>query len=180
MKNKIILSLLAFTSAFGYSQVIIGDEVGTATDKTSVLLEFSKGENRGIILPYITSLPTNPTEGTIILDATNSSDAKVKYYNGSWIALSQDSGEVRGHLSQQPNEKSNVGKVGTIIGASSTTAEGILVLESTDKAMVLPMVSSTDEVVNPSPGMMVYVSNAKNKLLAVFNGSNWSFWSSND
>lgn len=176
MKNKIILSLLALTSSFASSQVIIGDEIGTATDKTSVLLEFSKRENRGIILPYITTLPTKPTQGTIILDATNPTDAKVKYYSETeWVSLSQDSGNVSSHLAEQPKVTSQVEQVGTIIGVENTTAEGILVLESTDKAMVLPTVSSYEDIVNPAPGMMVYISNENDKLLAVFNGNSWSF-----
>ena len=42
--------------------------------------------------------------------------------------------------------------------------------------MVLPIVNSIDNIVNPSPGMMVYVNKAGAKRLAVFNGSKWSFW----
>lgn len=175
MKN-IIIPIFVFVSSLSYAQVIIGDDAGTATNKTSVLLEFSKKENKGIVLPYNRMLPITPAEGTIVLDATTPAQAKVKYFNGSWVDLSQDEADITSALSIQPNVSSKVDKVATIIGANSSNANGVLVLESTTKAMVLPTVASTDDVVNPSPGMMVYVSNANDKLLAVFNGANWSFW----
>lgn len=181
MKNKIILSLLALTSSFAHSQIIIGDETGTAKDKTSVLLEFSQKENRGIILPYITTLQTSPSEGSIILDATDSTNAQVKYYNGTeWISLSQDSGDVSSYLAQQPQNITEPNHPATIIGAKDSDADGVLVLESEDKTLVLPTVSSVNEIASPSPGMMVYVSNDTDRLLAVFNGSKWSFWSATE
>lgn len=176
MKNIIIPVFTLLASSLS-AQVILGDDEGTAIDKTSVLLEFSKKESRGIILPYITTLPALPTEGTIILDATNGTNAQVKYFNNTeWITLSQDGGNVSTHLAQQPMNIVEKAGAATIIGANSSNADGILVLESKNKAMVLPTVASTDDVVNPSPGMMVYVSNTSDKLLAVFNGANWSFW----
>ena len=53
MKN--IFSILAIAvSSMSFSQVIIGDDIGTvlpATQKTSVHLEFALGQNKGIILP---------------------------------------------------------------------------------------------------------------------------------
>lgn len=176
MKNIIIPVFTLLASSLS-AQVILGDELGLARDKSSVLLEFSKRENRGIILPYITALPALPTEGTIILDATNATNAQVKYFNNTeWITLSQDGGNVSTHLAQQPSNITEKAGAATIIGANSSNADGVLVLESKTKAMVLPTVASTDDVVNPSPGMMVYVSNTSDKLLAVFNGANWSFW----
>lgn len=49
--------------------------MGTATTKTSVLLEFAANQNKGLILPYVTTLPSGAgfVEGTIVLDATNAS-----------------------------------------------------------------------------------------------------------
>lgn len=179
MKKNIIIPILSLISSLSYAQIIIGDEVGTATNKTSVLLEFSKAQNKGIILPYVKTLPTNPTEGTIILDATNGSKAKMKYYNGKWTDLSVDEANIATHLAAQPSTPSGVnGDTKVIIGSNTSTADGVLVLESTQKAMVLPRVNSTNDIINPAPGMMVYVNNpnTKEKLLAVFNGQSWSFW----
>lgn len=175
--KKILLSFLLAVSSLMFSQIIIGDELGTTTTKTSVLLEFSKAENRGIILPYVKSLPANPSEGTMLLDASTSTSAKIKYYKGEWVDLTNDQDrypfDMTTILGQQPvvEEGSNAK---TIIGAATTSADGVLVLESTDKAMVLPTVVNIDDIVNPSPGMMVYVSSTK--VLALYNGAKWSFW----
>ena len=58
---------------------------------------------------------------------------------------------------------------------STDTTPGILVLADTNKAMVLPKVASPHlNIVNPSPGMIVY--DTTKKQLAVFNGTVWSFW----
>ena len=70
---KTILSILTIAIAsLTYSQVIIGDNIGTAANKSSVLMEFAAGQDKGIILPYVTTLPsgTGLVEGTIILNAT--------------------------------------------------------------------------------------------------------------
>lgn len=65
----------------------------------------------------------------------------------------------------------------SIIGANFTTVnDGVLVLESSTKALVLPVVSDVNNIPSPSPGMMVFVNKTGTKRLAVFNGSKWSFW----
>ena len=85
--KKLIILILASISSLGIAQVIIGDNIGTANDKTSVILEFAEGQNKGIILPYVRTMPSGPNlvEGTILLDATNPEEAKVVYYNGDWV-----------------------------------------------------------------------------------------------
>lgn len=182
MKKIIFILGITIGTISVHSQVIIGDEVGTATNKTSVLLEFSKNENRGIILPYVKTLPTNPTPGTILLDATTPTTAKVKYFNGAWVDLSGQNGDVSALLSLQnaASEPTNIQDAKVIIGDSQSTADGVLILESNNKAMVLPIVKSVDDIVSPSAGMMVYVSNSLGvKRLAVYNGAKWSFWATN-
>lgn len=171
MKNIFVFAFL-LKSFFVFSQVIIGDEVGSATDKTSVILEFSTKENRGIVLPYITELPQNPVGGTLILDATTPQKARVKYYNGTqWVDLSGNDGTVAQEFLQAPTYD---GKV--IINASESTANGALILEDLTKAMVLPMVNDFRDIINPAAGMMVYIKKNGAKRLAVFNGTKWSFW----
>lgn len=182
------MTLLIFVSA--YSQVIIGDAIGTVPvgEKTSVLLEFAAGQDKGLILPYVRTLPSGNglTEGTLVLDASNSTASKIRYYNGvispespnGWVDLSNgNTSDISGPLLAQPDLNtidSPEGKV--IIGASSTTSDGVLVLESDDKAMVLPIVSDTDDVVDPAPGMIVYINKTGAKRLAVYNGEGWTFW----
>ncbi len=173
---KSIFNILLLTiSGVAYSQVIIGDDLGTATNKTSVLLEFANTGNKGIILPYVRTMPSSPTEGTILLDASTSTTARIKFYNGSWVDLSGQNADLTTALTSQPTgiTESNAK---AIIGADTSTADGVLVLESQTKAMVLPIVPSTDDVPSPSPGMMVYVNKTGAKRLAVYNGNKWSFW----
>ena len=178
---KKILTALVFTICkLSFSQVIIGDNVGTATDKTSVLLEFSSTQNKGIILPYITDKTGLNTPGSMILNATTPTAAKVEYYNGTtWVDLSGQAGDVTTALATQPPTSVSETDAKAIIGATSSTADGVLVLESNTKAMVLPTVADVQNIPSPSPGMMVYVAGVSPtfyKRLAVFNGSRWSFW----
>lgn len=179
MKN-IFATLLIATMSLANAQVIIGDQIGTApaNQKTSVLLEFAAGQNKGIILPYLRTLPQSPSVGTIALDATNSTSARVKFYNGAWVDLSGQDGDITTVLATQPTtgDAPELATAKSIIGARTSAADGVLVLESTTKAMVLPTVTSVQNIPNPAPGMMVYVNNTGAKRLAVFNGTRWSYW----
>lgn len=175
MKN-ILTTIGILSSTLFFSQVIIGDDTGTATDKTSVLLEFANTGNKGIILPYLRSLPSYPTAGTIILDATDETAARVKYYNGEWFDLSGQDANVVAAMTIQPDISVDETDSKAIIGATSSTADGVLVLESDTKAMVLPTVESIDDIPSPSPGMMVYLNKTNAKRLAVYNGYKWSYW----
>ena len=90
--------------------------------------------------------------------------------NNVWKDLS-DVGNSSNLISNSSND---IGE-GVIIGAESSSAAGILVLESTDKAMVLPKITNPHLTVkNPYPGMMCY--DIVSKSLAVFDGVNWNYW----
>lgn len=187
--KKIIISSFILISTASFSQVIIGGNAGTApaNNKTAVLLEFEAGQNKGLILPYVRTMPTSPnvTPGTIILDATDQTKAKVKYYapgnaladaNG-WVDLSNNNeANITTAMSGQPTAVTEDTSSKAVIGATSSAARGVLVLESTTKAMVLPHVANTDDVKDPAPGMMVYINKTGAKRLAVFNGSKWTYW----
>ena len=176
---KLTLIAAAVLSGGASAQVIIGDAVGTApaAQKTFVLLEFANTNNKGIILPYVRTKSTAPTEGSIILDASNPADARVKYYNGNWVDLSGQGGDISTLLNTQPTTVTEPTEAKTIIGAStSSVTDGVLVLESTTKAMVLPQVDDVNNIPSPSPGMIVFVRKEGSERLAVFNGTVWSFW----
>ena len=179
--KKIFTLLILITLSTLNAQVIIGDAIGTAAVKTGVLLEFAAGKNKGIIVPYVRTLPTSTAlvGGAIILDATTSTAARIKYYNGTeWIDLSGQDADLSGPsgaLAAQPTGITETGAK-AIIGAQSSTADGVLVLQSTTKAMVLPQVLDVQNIPNPSPGMLVYINKQGAKRLAVFNGSKWSYW----
>jgi hypothetical protein len=169
--KKIYGTLLIGLFAFGLSQaqVAIGkDNVSSA----SVSLDFDDSEPRGLLLPWVTDASTLATavNGTMVFDRT---DNKVKVkYAGGWEDLSVDpSGDLNGAtqpITENPDAKVRIG------GDDTDTTPGILVLADTNKAMVLPKVADTDDIINPAPGMMVYVTSKQ--LLAVFNGTVWSFW----
>ncbi|RKT00966.1 hypothetical protein [Chryseobacterium defluvii] len=174
MKNIFILiAALFFNSLF--AQVAIG-KVSVASP--SVSLDFGTA-NRGMILPWVTSTGavTGVVNGTMVYDLTDKK-IKVKYASG-WKDLSILTGttvdpltSVDGATIQNAPVENSTAK--TAIGTPTATP-GILVLEDANKAMVLPKVASPHlNIINPAPGMMVYDTTAK--LLAVFNGSVWTFW----
>ncbi|WP_228446362.1 hypothetical protein [Chryseobacterium sp. 18068] len=167
-QNNIITSaaLLFMGTLLIPAQIAIGK---IPTPNTSVSLEFGN-ENRGMVLPWVENNSGISQNGTMIYDAT---DKKVKYLKGgSWFDLSVDAtGTVDLSIQTTKSEKTEA-KVS--IGQPSSV-DGILVLEDTNKAMVLPKVASPHlNIINPAPGMMVYDTTAKQ--LAVFNGTVWSFW----
>lgn len=189
MKNKLSVLALVFSGLLS-SQIIMGDAIGTAPAgaKVSVLLEFAAGQNKGIILPYVRTLPAGAglSEGTIVLDATNPSAARVKYYNGvttggatGWVDLSLGhNADITSSMALQPTASTVTEDTSAkvIIGGDTTTADGVLVLESTTKAMILPTVSDTNNIPDPAPGMMVYINKTGSKRLAVYNGAGWTYW----
>lgn len=165
--NKIIVSIALFCAVLGKAQVAIGKPNVT---NTSVSLEFETTENRGLILPYVEDKSGISQDGSIIYDTT---DKKVKYLkSGSWFDLSvDDAGDV--DLSIQTSKTEKTGAKVSI--GTQTSTNGILVLEDSNKAMILPKVASPHlNIINPSAGMLVYDTTARQ--LAVYNGTVWSFW----
>ncbi|APD07714.1 hypothetical protein UJ101_02213 [Flavobacteriaceae bacterium UJ101] len=165
MKNVGIMLLLCIAN-YCFGQV--------AVEKTSVdgdgILDFPSNTKKGIILPGVTSLPSG-AEGTILFDRT---DNKVKYYDGTaWENLTEDTGSAR-------SQDNTVGEAvssgpGVIIGANTSSVEGVLVLESSNKALILPKIAAPHlNVVNPEAGMICY--DTTNQIIAIFNGNTWEFW----
>lgn len=169
MKNTVLIITLLFLSLHEEvkGQVSIGK---TSVSNNSVSLEFSNSENRGVVLPYVSDKSGITENGTLIYDA---SDFKVKYLkSGSWFDLSVD-GSGTADLSIQASRQEQL-SAKTSIGTPSST-NGVLVLEDTTKAMILPKVASPYlTIINPAAGMMVYDTTARQ--LAVYNGTVWSFW----
>lgn len=137
------------------------------TDGSSVL-DFASGTTKGIILPAVETLPATPANGTFLLDKN---DKKVKMYqNGAWVSLSEE-GNITNLVPYGGADTANR----TVMGSRTSTADGVLVLESPDKAMILPKVASPHlNVKSPYPGMMCY--DTDKKALAVFDGSVWNYW----
>lgn len=188
-----IIILVTLTSVLNImnAQVRIGEKSITANPditNTSVLLEFGDTHDKGIILPYVETVPTgtnNSKGGTFIFDASSNTEYKIKVKNENtgWTDLSVQSGysttveatvkvPQASPLTDHPNAK-------TVIGNSATTTDGILVLDSNDKAMVLPIVTDFMAIKNPSPGMLAFIKHptdsSKHRLI-LFNGQKWTFW----
>lgn len=165
------LFFMLFGTGLFYGQVIVGSGKTQPTN-SSVSLEFGTG-NLGLILPYVTaeSSVAGAVNGTIIYDQATK---KVKIrQNGVWIDFSIIAGET---VVTQPASVAGNEAARVVIGTeTAATPPGILVLEDTDKAMLLPQVTSPHlTIINPAPGMMVY--DPLKKQVAVFNGTVWTFW----
>ncbi|RXM39296.1 hypothetical protein BOQ62_12435 [Chryseobacterium sp. CH21] len=165
MKKTIILTLILAGLSSLKSQV----GMGKASVDGDAILDFPVSTT-GIILPIVEVLPTGAaaTNGTFLLDKT---DLTIKMRsNDLWVPLS-DAGNLTGTM---PNTSAETGG-GVIIGATSSAAQGVLVLESISKALVLPKVN--DPVANmksPIAGTICY--DTVSKTMAVFDGVRWSFW----
>ena len=186
MKTKYFSILSVMIASLSFAQVAIGK---SNISNTSVSLEFGTG-NKGIILPWANnstgvSLPASGNKsGTFILDV-NDKKVKLSKNDGTWVDLTVHNlekpatgGNIAINNALQTNaafpEKTDAK---TMIGGNPTTdsTPGILVLADTNKAMIPPLVTDpATNIKNPAPGMMVYDS-AK-KLLAVYNGTVWSYW----
>ena len=171
MKTAYLLIFL-FVSTYAQAQVAIGK---TTLTNSFVSLEFGGG-SKGIVLPWVTSAAAvdaaGVVDGTFIYDLT---DHKVKYRrSGAWVDLSVDGTGAADATEQNALSENALAK--SIIGLDTAdSTPGILVLADTDKAMILPKVASPHlNIKNPTPGMMAY--DTDKKLLAVFNGTVWTFW----
>lgn len=175
MKKIIFLALLALLTINTKAQVAIGKTVVT---NSSVILEFdgATANTKGIILSAVNNLSnvlgTIPADnnGTFLFDK---SDDRVKMYeNGVWVNLS-DSGSETKIIANTTDEKNPM--QGAIIGKSTSNAKGVLVLESSNKALVLPWIQNPHlNVKDPYPGMMCY--DTASRTLAVFDGLLWNYW----
>jgi hypothetical protein len=171
MKNLKFIVCLIFTITLHVS-VFAQIAIGKSTVDGAGILDFDAG--KGIILPWVETAGAADADGTLVFDTT---DNKVKVkQNGVWVDLSNtgtlDANRINAvatHLSKNEN--------GTqfVLGSTSPTASGVLVLESTDKALILSKMASPHlNMVDPEPGTIVYDTDSK--LLCVFNGSVWTFW----
>lgn len=186
MKTYIkFLSVFMSISAFG--QVTIGKTTpSNVPANATVSLEFGNatGGLKGIALPWVTSAAavTTPVPGTLIFDST---DQKVKFGTAAtqnataitgWVDLS--AGAYAPTVANVPDANTENTNAKALIGGVPATdaTSGILVLGDANKAMILPRVNSFSDIVNPSAGMMVYITGTTPNQLAFYNGREWSFW----
>ena len=188
---KIIFNIaIILFSIHSFGQVVIGDNNNASSNMEKVLLDFERTNNRGILLPAVNSISSITENGTLVLDASNPTLAefKIKLKNSdSWFVFSRANGDARSITNNRP-ASNDYATAKVVLGANTSTADGALVLESKTQAMVLPIVNSIDNIVNPSPGMMVFLRKNQctsattsnpciDDYLAFYNGTEWSFWS---
>ncbi|MEN2402782.1 hypothetical protein GKZ90_0023550 [Flavobacterium sp. MC2016-06] len=172
MKKNILLIFAVMAGLMANAQ----SSIGKTTPDGSGLLDFNSGGKSGIVLPWVTKLPTGAalTAGVLLYDANLK---KVVYYNGTtWVDLSNHAGAVDVSLQTPLTETLN----GTVIGdsgieESASSVQGVLVLESSKKALILPKVASPqNNIVKPMAGTICY--DTVKKLVCVYNGTEWTFW----
>ncbi len=172
MKNSILYKyvlILLFTITYSPINAQVAIEK-TSVNGNSTILDFPTSPSKGIILPIVETLPsgTSLKGGTFVMDKN---DKKIKFFDGAnWIDFS-DTGSISSVIFNTSAEVGN----GAIIGANSSDASGVLVLEATDKAVILPHVSQPEiNIKSPYPGTMCYDTSTDS--VAIFDGLKWNYW----
>jgi hypothetical protein len=144
--------------------------VETQTIRGSGILDFPVGVNKGIIIPILnSSVNPSPSPGTIRMY-----NKMIQGITNSGVLNFSDVGDTS-VVSFNTSTPRPVGGNYLIIGASSSpVAGGALVLESADKALILPHVANVENMPSPYPGTICY--DVKSKTLALFDGKVWNFW----
>ncbi|KFE97266.1 hypothetical protein IX39_20540 [Chryseobacterium formosense] len=170
MKKYITLAIIPAAFLFSgnaKAQIAIGK---TTMTNDSVLLEFGS-EAKGIILPAVNTAP-GAVNGTFVLDNTTKSVRVMQ--NGTWTDLST-AGQATANPYANAGADTIPGINGVVMGAATSSKPGVLVLESTIKALVLPKVSEANlNIPSPVAGTMVY--DTQTSMLAVYDGANWNYW----
>jgi len=174
MKKIIYTTLFCLSVHFASAQVALGGK--TSVEGNNTILDFNNiaGNTRGIILSAVESAPTSlnsANNGTFLFDRT---DKKVKMYEKNmWVDLSDEGTITTALIANTNTTPEKDGSV--IIGAESSSAKGVLILQSPNKAMILPKIENPHtNVKSPYPGMICY--DTASKSLAVFDGSVWNYW----
>ncbi|MDY3525748.1 hypothetical protein [Riemerella anatipestifer] len=184
MKKIIYIATVIVSSLSFKAQVNIGSgSLNAGSTESSVLLEFNNLEKKGVILPWVNSVAESnlmdnvaSPNGTFVLDR-NDKYVKAKI-NNTWQNLNY----LAGNANSIPVNTSDINKTEkedarVIIGSPDSNAKGVLVLESTTKAVVLPKFRDVHKsIVDPAPGMVVFDDTPGKEQVCVYNGTEWSFW----
>ncbi|AKK74239.1 hypothetical protein HX13_10500 [Chryseobacterium sp. P1-3] len=165
MKNIIIIIGLFFAASVPAQMAVEKNQADG-----DGLLDFAANTTKGILLPIVETLPANAVGGTLLMDR-NDQILKMNV-ESSWMPLS-DTGSVAGVTFNTSGEIPGDNRI--IMGAPTSVAPGVLVLESPNKALVLPKIANPHiNVKSPYPGMICY--DTVSKSMAVFDGLKWSYW----
>ncbi len=175
-------TILTVAFLLGFAALSAQMAIGKNSVDGDAILDFEENLNLGIILPRVITPDTNVVDGTIIYN-TESFKIEVKKPDG-WYDLSQKAKLIDPATSALPFDPTEDGydrlkemqsTNGVILGENSFEKTGVLVLESKNKALVLPkMADPAANIVNPEAGTMAY--DTESQSLCVFNGLEWTFW----
>ncbi|NML59385.1 hypothetical protein [Chryseobacterium cheonjiense] len=162
MKNIIILATLALAGWF-HAQVAIGK---TTLTNSSVALEFGT-DVRGIRLPVVTDVSAmTGTNGSMVFDAATGS---FRFYANNVWSTATAGGQTGGAPTGADTGN------GVIIGANSSSATGALIIESSDKALVLPRAVLIDQrTITGVKGLAMWDSAMK--AVVVYDGAKWNYY----
>ncbi|MDR7806782.1 hypothetical protein RIU64_01690 [Riemerella anatipestifer] len=182
--KKLIYTIAVVSCSYLGAQVNIGSgSLNTGSTESSVLLEFNNLEKKGVILPWVNSVSeanladnTASPNGTFVLDR-NDKYVKAKI-NNTWQNLNYLAGNANSiPVNTSDTNKTEKEDARVIIGSPDSNAKGVLVLESTTKALVLPKFRDVHKsIVDPAPGMVVFDDTPGKEQVCVYNGTEWSFW----
>lgn len=165
-KNTLLLLVLLTFVNITKGQVA----VGKSTVEGSSILDFNETNNtRGIILPAVTTVPSPLLNGTIYF---NREDAIVYMrQNGASVPMTEGNGNATGVIGNPSPEAGS----GVIMGAATSSANGVLILESSNLSLTLPKVDRPHlNIKSPYPGTICY--DTSSNTIAVFDGAYWNFW----
>jgi hypothetical protein len=155
-----MIAILSTTTAF--SQV----GIGTVAPNEEALLDFGVARRGMVLSPVSNVAAMTATPGTIAFDGATGS---FRTYNGAWSTV------IAGGVTGTGNTVTDANTQGVIIGASTSTAQGALILEEdgNKKTLILPKVAQVEfNIKTPTAGMIVY--DTVSDLVKVYNGTRWT------
>lgn len=158
---------------FALGQIRFSEE-GKEVSSPSVLLEFDDSATniKGLLLPTVTSLTETSVAGTLLYDLEDF-NFKIRTQE-QWEDLTPPQRSISTYIELSEGSDKHEA-AGMIIGDETDESIGILVLATSDKAMVLPKITDPEmNVPYPYPGMICF--DTTTKMLAMFDGNEWNYW----
>ncbi|MDO5656509.1 MAG: hypothetical protein Q4G27_10255 [Flavobacteriaceae bacterium] len=179
MKTVIKIFIIVIGSFTGLSAQVA---IETETVRGDGIMDFPSPADKGILLPLVNSAnEVDAVGGAMIFSLEHQ---QIMFYDAavnSWMPMTKGlaAGTVQGpeHSGERGRFTENA-ENGAIISAGTPTEDpipvGVLVLDSMDKALILPQVPDATQLAGPKAGMICY--DMRSDSIAVFDGENWSFW----
>ncbi|MDG4947017.1 hypothetical protein NMK71_11400 [Weeksellaceae bacterium KMM 9713] len=178
MRNIFFIITIVFATSSLQAQVGIERENETPIVRGDGIMDFPSPAIKGILLPRVAETTNVPVAGGAL--AFNVATQMVEIYhpgNNAWVSMTEPGGanvptQTQNGMFQESASNGTLITAGTV--TNSNPPEGVLVLESDDKALILPQVENAALLPSPEAGMICY--DMTTKSIAVYNGSVWSFW----